>query len=124
MTPRRKRILLVLGILAGVAIAATLALQAFRSNVMYYFDPTQVAAGEVKTGKRFQLGGMVEAGSVRRQTGSLEINFVVTDFKHQAAGPLHGRAAGPVQGELRRGCARAPRRQRRVRRRRDGGQAR
>jgi cytochrome c-type biogenesis protein CcmE len=83
MTPRRKRIFLVLGLVAGVAIAAVLALQAFRSNVMYYFDPTQVAAGQVKAGQRFQLGGMVEAGSVKRQSGSLEINFVVTDFQHQ-----------------------------------------
>jgi cytochrome c-type biogenesis protein CcmE len=82
MTPRRKRIYLVLGILAGVAIAAALALQAFRSNVMYYFDPTQVAAGEVKAGQRFRLGGMVEVGSVKRQSGSLEVRFVVTDFKH------------------------------------------
>jgi cytochrome c-type biogenesis protein CcmE len=83
MTPRRKRILLVLGILAGVGIAAALAMQAFRTNIMYYFDPTQVAAGEVKPGKLFQLGGMVEVGSVKRQTGSLEINFIVTDFQHK-----------------------------------------
>ncbi len=83
MTPRHKRILLVLGILAGVGIAAALAMQAFRSNIMYYFDPTQVAAGEVKAGKRFQLGGMVEVGSVKRQTGSLEMSFVVTDFQHK-----------------------------------------
>ena len=83
MTPRRKRIALVLGIVAGVAVAALLALQAFRSNVMYYFDPTQVAAGEVKAGQRFRLGGMVEVGSVKRQSGSLEVNFMVTDFRHQ-----------------------------------------
>lgn len=83
MTPRRKRIALVLGIVAGVAVAAVLALQAFRSNVMYYFDPTQVAAGEVKAGQRFRLGGMVEVGSVKRQSGSLEVNFMVTDFRHQ-----------------------------------------
>jgi len=82
MTPRRKRIVLVLGILAGVGIAAALALQAFRSNVMFFFDPTQVTAGEVTAGQRFRLGGMVEAGSVRRQPGSLEVSFVVTDFKH------------------------------------------
>ena len=84
MTPnRRKRLYLVLGILAGVAIAGALALQAFRNNVMFFFDPTQVAAGEVPRDKRFRLGGMVEAGSVQRTPGSLEIRFVVTDFKHQ-----------------------------------------
>jgi cytochrome c-type biogenesis protein CcmE len=81
MTPtRRKRLFLVLGIIAGVAIAATLALQAFRQNVMYFFDPSQVVAGEVKTGERFRLGGMVEKGSMRREAGSLTINFIVTDM--------------------------------------------
>ena len=55
MTPNRKRRLyLVLGILAGVAIAGGLALQAFRSNVMFFFDPSQVVAGEVKAGDRFR----------------------------------------------------------------------
>jgi cytochrome c-type biogenesis protein CcmE len=83
MTPRRKRIWLVVGILAGVAIATGLALQAFRENVMFFFDPTQVAEGQVEAGKRFRLGGMVQAGSVRRATGSLDVNFVVTDFRHQ-----------------------------------------
>ncbi len=84
MTPtRRKRLYLVLGILAGVAIAAVLALQAFRSNVMFFFDPTQVAEGEVQEGARFRLGGMVQEGSVQRVSGTLETRFVVTDFKHE-----------------------------------------
>jgi cytochrome c-type biogenesis protein CcmE len=73
---------LVLGIVAGVAIAGTLALNAFRSNVTFFFDPTQVSQGEVKSGERFRLGGMVTQGSVKRMPGSLEVRFVVTDFKH------------------------------------------
>jgi cytochrome c-type biogenesis protein CcmE len=82
MTPtRRKRLYLVLGILAGVTIAGGLALQAFRNNVMFFFDPSQVAAGEVRQGNRFQLGGMVKVGSVQRTPGSLETRFIVTDFK-------------------------------------------
>jgi cytochrome c-type biogenesis protein CcmE len=82
MTPtRRKRLYLVLGIVAGVAIAATLALQAFRDNVMYFFDASQVVAGEVRPGERFRLGGMVEKGSVQRDVGSLTVRFIVTDFK-------------------------------------------
>lgn len=79
---RKKRLYLVLGIIAGVAIASALALQAFRNNVMFFFDPTQVAAGEVREGDRFRLGGMVQDGSVKRTTGSLEVRFVVTDFKN------------------------------------------
>ena len=83
MTPtRRKRLILVLGILAGVALAATLALQAFRQNVMFFFDPSQVVAGEVKPGERFRLGGMVQKGSFRREEGSLTVHFTVTDFQH------------------------------------------
>jgi len=81
MNPRRRRLVLVLGILAGVDIAGALALQAFRSNVMFFFDPSQVAAGEVKPNQRFRLGGMVKDGSLVRQEGQLEVRFVVTDFK-------------------------------------------
>ena len=83
MTPRQRRMTRVLGILAGVAIAGALALSAFRSNVTFFFDPTQVSQGQVKTGERFRLGGMVTEGSVKRMPGSLEVHFVVTDFKHQ-----------------------------------------
>ncbi len=82
MTPRQRRMTLVFGIIAGVGIAGALALSAFRSNVTFFFDPTQVASGEVKSGERFRLGGMVTQGSVKRVPGSLEVHFVVTDFKH------------------------------------------
>ncbi|GMU68752.1 MAG: hypothetical protein AMXMBFR37_10840 [Steroidobacteraceae bacterium] len=87
MTPRRRRLLLVIGILAGVGIAGVLALQAFRTNVMFFFDPTQVANGEAPAGERFRLGGMVEDGSVVRAPGSLEVRFVVTDFQRSV--PVH-----------------------------------
>jgi cytochrome c-type biogenesis protein CcmE len=84
MTPTRKlRLYLVLGILAGVGIAGALALTAFKKNVMFFFDPSQVVAGQVQVGKRFRLGGMVEPGSVQRTPGSLEVHFVVTDFKSE-----------------------------------------
>jgi len=83
MTPTRKRRLyLVLGILAGVSIAGALALTAFQKNVMFFFDPSQVAAGEAPAGERFRLGGMVAKGSFKREAGSLQVHFVVTDFQH------------------------------------------
>jgi cytochrome c-type biogenesis protein CcmE len=81
MTPRQRRVTLVVGILAGVSVAGALALTAFRDNVMFFFDPTQVAAGEAPIDKRFRLGGMVRPGSVDREQGSLEMSFVVTDFQ-------------------------------------------
>jgi cytochrome c-type biogenesis protein CcmE len=84
MTPtRRRRLLLVLGILCGVGIAGALALNAFRRNVTFFFDPSQVAQGQVKAGQDFRLGGMVQEGSLKRAPGSLEVSFVVTDFAHE-----------------------------------------
>ena len=82
MTPRRRRLILVLGIVVGVSIAGALALSAFRRNVTFFFDPTQVSAGQVPAGERFRLGGMVTQGSLQRAPGSLEVRFVVTDFNH------------------------------------------
>jgi len=82
VTLRRRRMILVLGIIAGVSIAGALALRAFRENVTFFFDPSQVAAGQVPAGARFRLGGMVTQGSLHRAPGSLEVHFVVTDFNH------------------------------------------
>jgi cytochrome c-type biogenesis protein CcmE len=82
MTPRQRRMTLVAVIVVGVSIAGALALRAFRENVMFYFDPSKVAAGQVKQGQRFRLGGMVVKGSVQRQSGSLDVKFTVTDFAH------------------------------------------
>lgn len=82
MTPRRRRMVLVAGIVAGVAIAGALTLSAFRQNVTFFFDPSEVAAGHVPAGERFRLGGMVVEGSLQRAPGSLEVHFVVTDFSH------------------------------------------
>jgi len=82
MTPRRRRLVLVLGIVAGVSVAGALALSAFRQNVTFYFVPSQVAQGSTRPGQQFRLGGLVEKGSVSRQPGSMEVHFTVTDFKH------------------------------------------
>ena len=82
MTPRQRRMTLVAVIVLGVSVAGALALRAFRENVMFYFDPTKVAAGEVKVGQRFRLGGMVVKGSLQREPGTLNVHFVVTDFKN------------------------------------------
>ena len=79
MTPRRKRLLAVVAVMAGVGAAAALALRAFDDNVMYFYSPTQIKAGEAPTGRTFRVGGLVEAGSVKRKPGDLTIEFSVTD---------------------------------------------
>ena len=81
MTPRQRRTTLVVGILIGVSAAVALAVRAMNENVMFFFDPTQVASGEAPIDKRFRLGGMVRPGTVVREPGALEMSFVVTDFQ-------------------------------------------
>ena len=83
MTPRRKRLFVVLAILAGVAASVSLAMMASREKLMFYYDPSQIAAGKAPVAKRFRIGGMVVKGSVTRKPGDLEVKFVLTDFAHQ-----------------------------------------
>jgi len=82
MTPRRKRLLLVGGILVGVGLAAAFATRAFRDNLSYFYDPTQVVSGQAPRGRAIRVGGMVTKGSVQRAPGSLEMQFTVTDFRN------------------------------------------
>jgi cytochrome c-type biogenesis protein CcmE len=82
MTPRRKRLLAVVAILAGVGAAAALATLAFRDNLLYFYNPSQVLAGDAPSGRTFRIGGMVTEGSLRRTEGTLRVRFVVTDYRH------------------------------------------
>lgn len=77
MKPRHKRAAIAVGVLAAVAVAAGLVLNAFNSNLVFYFTPTQVAANEAPSGRTFRVGGLVQAGSVARD--GLMVRFVVTD---------------------------------------------
>jgi cytochrome c-type biogenesis protein CcmE len=79
MKSRHKK-LLVIGLgLVGIGLIATLVLNAFRSNLVFFFTPTQVAQGEAPTGRAFRIGGLVEAGSVKRQPDGINVKFIVTD---------------------------------------------
>ncbi|HSE00615.1 MAG TPA: cytochrome c maturation protein CcmE [Burkholderiales bacterium] len=79
MKPRQKRIAMVAGGLAALAVAAALILTAFQQNLVFFFTPSQVAAKEAPLGKTFRIGGMVETGSVKRQSDGVTVHFVVTD---------------------------------------------
>ena len=77
MKPRHKRIAIVVAGLVMVGSAAGLVLNAFQSNLVFFYSPTQVAAQEAPVAKTFRLGGLVEVGSVKRD--GLNVSFVVTD---------------------------------------------
>ena len=81
MKARKKRILFVLLAVLGVGLAAALITVALRSNLNYFYTPTQVAAGEATVGQLMRIGGMVEKGSMNRKDGELGVEFTVTDMK-------------------------------------------
>ncbi len=79
MKPRHKRFAIIGGALLALGIAAALVLNAFQSNLVFFFTPTQVAAGEAPLGRTFRIGGLVRVGSLKRQADGVTVQFVVTD---------------------------------------------
>src|SRR5258708_39627759 len=82
MTPRRKRLFVVLGILGGVAASVSLAVMASRENIMFYYDPSQVVQGKAPLAKRFRIGGMGGQCRVARHPGRLLVRFLLCVFAH------------------------------------------
>ncbi|RZI95367.1 MAG: cytochrome c maturation protein CcmE [Variovorax sp.] len=80
MKARNRRGLVILGSLLALGIATMLVLNAFRSNLVFFFSPSQIAAKEAPLERGFRLGGLVEVGSLRRSGQDLTVNFVVTDL--------------------------------------------
>ena len=79
MKPRHKKLIIIFVSVAALGLSAKLVLDAFQSNLVFCFSPTQVAANESPRGKSFRIGGLVEKGSVKRQSDGITVNFVVTD---------------------------------------------
>ncbi|NDH60968.1 MAG: cytochrome c maturation protein CcmE [Alphaproteobacteria bacterium] len=79
MTPKRKRLWLVVGSVAVLGCAATLVLTALSDNIVFFYSPTQIAEKQIPPERRFRMGGLVEAGSVKKSADSQEIRFTVTD---------------------------------------------
>lgn len=79
MKARNKRLILVLVAVAGVALASVLVTQALRSNMAYFFTPTQIINGEAPADQLLRIGGMVKDGSIKRVGDGLTVEFLVTD---------------------------------------------
>lgn len=79
MKPRHKRMMLIGGGVAALALSATLVLSAFQKNLVFFFSPSQVANKEAPQNRTFRIGGLVETGSVKREADGLTTTFVVTD---------------------------------------------
>ncbi|MEA3276067.1 MAG: cytochrome c maturation protein CcmE [Pseudomonadota bacterium] len=79
MKARQKRFLYVALAVVGVGVAAMMAVNALRSNISYFFSPSQVLADEAPADAVFRLGGLVTKGSLQRQEDGLTVMFDVTD---------------------------------------------
>lgn len=80
MTPaRKKRLSLIAVLILGTGLAVGLILKAMDENVMFFFSPTQVKAGEAPKNRPFRIGGMVVMGSVKRSSDSVKVTFDLTD---------------------------------------------
>ncbi len=83
MKPRHKRLAIIVSAVVGLTLAALFVMNAFRSNLVFFFSPTEVLAGKAPVDKVFRLGGMVENGSVRKSPDGLKSDFVITDMNQR-----------------------------------------
>jgi cytochrome c-type biogenesis protein CcmE len=79
MTPRRKRLALALAVFGAAALTTALVMNAFRSNLVFFYSPSDIVAQQAPAARPFRLGGLVETGSLVRQSDGVTLRFVVTD---------------------------------------------
>ncbi len=82
MKPRHKKLAMIVAGVTALGVASVLVLNAFQSNLVFFFSPTQVVAKEAPIGKSFRIGGLVTEGSVQRDNSGTKIHFSVTDTSH------------------------------------------
>ncbi|MET3106258.1 cytochrome c-type biogenesis protein CcmE [Oxalobacteraceae bacterium GrIS 2.11] len=90
MKPRHKRLLFIFAALAALGIAAALVFSAFQKNLVFFFTPTQILAGQAPHGNSFRIGGMVVKNSLTRSPDGVTIGFIVTDMAHDIPVQYHG----------------------------------
>ena len=91
MTPaRKKRLGLILLMVAGVAVGVGFALNSLNQNIMFFFTPSEVVSGRAPSNKLFRMGGMVVEGSVERPGDGLTVEFDLTDNEQQVTVKFKG----------------------------------
>ncbi|SRR6266566_2692929 len=87
MKPRHKRLAFVVIGVIGVSAAGLFILNAFRSNLVYFYSPTEVIEGKAPVSDLFRIGGLVAKGSVKKSRDGLKVDFIVTDLNKSI--PVH-----------------------------------
>tara|TARA_B110000438_G_C15818624_1_gene653161 strand:- start:926 stop:1351 length:426 start_codon:yes stop_codon:yes gene_type:complete len=79
---RRQRVYAIVTVLIGTIIAVFLVINALSKNMNLFFSPTEIYEGKVPSASLIRAGGMVKEGSIKKSTDSLEVTFIITDFKN------------------------------------------
>jgi cytochrome c-type biogenesis protein CcmE len=90
MKPKNQRLILIVAATAAVLIAVMLAMWGLRDRAAYFYTPADIAAGKAADGQPSRLGGMVEKGSIERQSDGVTIRFLITDGKAQTPVTFRG----------------------------------
>jgi len=80
---RKKRMILIAFLLGSLATAVGFTLMALQKNINLFLTPTLIAQNQAPKDKAFRLGGMVKIGSIEKDTQSLRVRFVITDFTNE-----------------------------------------
>ena len=80
MKPRKKKFALIIAGVAGLSVVTLLILNAFKSNLVFFYTPTEVVQGKAPHSGTFRVGGMVVTHSVKHADKGLKVSFVVTDL--------------------------------------------
>lgn len=99
MKTRHKRLAIIVAGVIGLSVASLFVLNAFRSNLVYFYSPTEILEGKAPKDKQIRIGGLVEKGSVKKSGDGLKVDFVVTDLNK--AMPVH--YEGPLPDLFREG---------------------
>ena len=82
MKARHQRLFAIGLVVVGVGLGATFLLKAMNQNILFYYSPSQLEAGEAPEDRRFRVGGLVVDESIVRTDGTMEVRFVLTDEAH------------------------------------------
>ena len=93
MKPKNQRLVLVAAAVAALVLAVLLAMWGLKDRASYFYTPADIAAGKAPQGQAMRLGGMVERGSIKRQSDGVSIRFALTDG--QASTPVTYRGIVP-----------------------------
>src|SRR3989304_4864074 len=95
MKPRHKKLIAIVSGVAILSVAGLLVLNAFRSNLVYFFSPSEVLEGKAPAQGVLRIGGLVEAGSIKKTPESLKVEFSVTDNAQRPTRRCGGAFPGP-----------------------------